>query len=213
MPGMEPTDGELLTRWRAGDSASGEALFERYYDSVERFFFNKVGREIADLAQETFVRCIESREQIPQQEDRFRLYLFGIAYHVLNRHLRLRYRGGELLDSSEVSIRDIEPGPATLAGQRQNDRLLLEGLRSIPVDDQVILELHYWEELTTDDIAEVLAIPVGTARGRLQRAREKLTEQMTRLTESPWDLESTFAGVEDWAEALRGQLAERAKSP
>lgn len=212
MRGMEPTDGELLARWRAGDRAAGEALFERYYDSVERFFFTKVGREITDLTQETFVRCIESREQITH-DDRFRLYLFGIAYNVLNRHLRLRYRGGQLLDASQVSIRDIEPGPATLLGQRQSDRVLLEGLRSIPVDDQVILELHYWEALTTEEIAEVLAIPVGTTRGRLQRARGKLTDEMTRLTESPWDLDSTLAGVADWAEAWRGRRPERAKSP
>src|SRR5262245_15507534 len=103
---MEPSDGELLERWRAGDTASGEALFERYYSAIERFFLNKVSGGIQDLVQETFIRCVESRERI-QDNDRFRSYLFSIAYHVLSAHLRERYRSNNALDTSEVSVRDL----------------------------------------------------------------------------------------------------------
>src|SRR5262249_7225174 len=67
---VDPSDGELLERWRAGDTRSGEALFERYYDMVERFFLNKVAGSVKDLVQETFMRCVESRERI-KDNDRF----------------------------------------------------------------------------------------------------------------------------------------------
>jgi RNA polymerase sigma-70 factor, ECF subfamily len=202
---MEPTDGELLEAWRAGDTALGEALFERYYDMVERFFLNKVGNAVQDLVQETFTRCVAGRERI-RDNDQFRLYVFGIAYNVLNAHLRERYRGGEPLDASEASVRDLEPGPVTLVVRRREHRLLLEALRGIPVDDQVVLELHYWENLTTEQIAAALAIPVGTARGRLQRARVKLGEVMHRLIESPQELTTTVARLEDWARECRDHL-------
>jgi len=202
---MEPTDGELLERWRGGDSSSGEALFERYYDTVERFFVNKVSDAVADLVQETFTRCVESRERIRDKEQ-FRLYLFGIAYNVFTEHLRVRYRSGQPLDVEEASVLDVAPGPVTLIVRQREQRLMLEALRHIPIDDQVVLELFYWENLTTEEIAEALAIPVGTARGRLQRARDKLAAVMHRLTESPQDLSSTVARLEDWAKQCREQL-------
>lgn len=202
---MDPTDVELLERWRGGHSASGEVLFERYYDSVERFFLNKVSNGVQDLVQETFARCVAGRERIVSQ---FRLYMFGIAYRVLNSHIRERYRKGQPVDVEEVSIHDLQPGPGvfTLAAQRREHRLLLEALRRIPMGDQFVLELHYWESLTTDEIAEMLEIPVGTARGRLQRARDKLAGVMHRLTEARQGLASTLSHLDDWAQACRAQL-------
>lgn len=202
---MEPSDGELLTRWRAGDTASGEALFERYYDVVERFFLNKVSGGAQDLVQETFIRCVESRERI-RDNDQFRLYLFGIAYNVLSAHLRERYRGDRAIDLGEVSVCDLAPGPGSLVARRREHRLLIEALRNIPVNEQVILELHYWEQLTTNQMADVLGIPIGTARGRLQRARTRLEEVMQRLAESPQDLASTLARLDDWAAECRERL-------
>jgi RNA polymerase sigma-70 factor (ECF subfamily) len=204
-PGDEPSDGALLERWRAGDTASGEALFERYYDMVERFFLNKVSSNVQDLVQETFIRCVESRDRI-RDNDRFRVYMFGIAYNVLSGHLRERYRGDRAIDFNEDSVHDLAPGPGSVVAQRREHRLLIEALRNIPVDDQVLLELHYWEQLTTHQMAEVLGIPVGTARGQLQRARSKLEEVMQRLAESPQDLSSTLARLDDWAAECRQRL-------
>jgi RNA polymerase sigma-70 factor (ECF subfamily) len=210
-PGDEPTDGTLLERWRAGDTASGEALFERYYDMIERFFLNKVATGVQDLVQETFIRCVESRDRI-REDERFRVYMFGVAYHVLSAHLRERYRGDRVVDLNEDSVHDLAPGPGSVMAERREHRLLIEGLRNIPVDDQVLLELHYWEQLTTHQMAEVLGIPTGTARGRLQRARDRLERAMQRLAESPQDLASTMARLDDWAaecrEHLDGQRAE-----
>jgi RNA polymerase sigma-70 factor (ECF subfamily) len=202
---MEPTDGELLERWRKKDSESGEVLFERYYNMMERFFVNKVPSAVQDLVQETFMRCVQNRERI-KDNNQFRLYIFGIAYNVLKAHLRERYRGAHQLDVDEVSVRGLEPGPVTLVVERREHRLLLEALRDLPIEDQAMLELHYWEDLTTDEIAEVLGIPVGTARGRLQRARGRLGELMHRLTSSAQDLTTTVARRADGAKGGRDQL-------
>lgn len=202
---MGPIDGELLERWRAGDSASGEVLFERYYDAVERFFVNKVSTAVQDLVQETFTRCVASRERL-RDDAQFRFYIYGIAYNVLKEYLRSRYRGNQPLDVSQASVRALDPGPATLVAQRREHRLLLEALRTIPIEDQVILELHYWENLTTEELSEVLGIPLGTARGRLQRARARLGAVMHRLTESRQQLTSTIGHLEDWAKGCRAHL-------
>ena len=152
------------------------------------------------------MRCVESRDRI-RDNDRFRMYMFAVAYNVLAAHLRERYRGDREIDLSEVSVCDVTPGPSSLVARRREHRLLVKALRVIPVDDQVILELHYWEQLTTHQMAEVIGIPVGTVRGRLQRARARLEETIRRLAESPEDLSSTLARLDDWAAECREHLA------
>jgi RNA polymerase sigma-70 factor (ECF subfamily) len=209
---MELTDGELLERWRGRDSASGEVLFERYYKLMERFFQNKVTDTVADLVQETFTRCVAGRENIRDNEQ-FRLYIFGVAYNVLKEHLRRRYRGEQALDVDEAPVCDLEPGPITLVDRRREHRKLLEALRALPFDDQVVLELHYWENLTTEQIAEVLGIAAGTARGRLQRARQRLGDAVDRLADSSDDLTTTLACLEDWARECRARVAGADRRP
>lgn len=204
---MSPSDTELLDRWRRGDNAAGQMLFERYFEMIERFFLNKAPDHVDDLVQETFLGCLKSRDQV-QDSSKFRSHLFAIAYHALGTHLRKVYRGREHLDLSEVSVQDISPSPRTLMNQRSEQGLLLEALRSIPVEHQMVLELHYWESLTTEKIAEVLGMPVGTVRGRLRRARELLEQAMARLAESPALLESTRGRLDDWAEDCRRRLSD-----
>lgn len=201
---MSSTDGELLERWRRGDRGAGEALFERHYDQVERFFLNKTSNAVQDLVQETFARCVAGCARIKDNE-KFQLYVLGIAYNVLKTYFREHYRAG-LVVPDDVSVRDLNPGPCTLVARHREHRLLLESLRSIPVDEQVVLELHYWENLCTDEIAAVLEIPIGTARGRLQRARARLADVMHRLRETPQELTSTIARLEDWATECREHL-------
>lgn len=199
---MEADDAVLLERWRRGDASAGEELFERYYDLLERFFLNKITGEIQDLVQETFIACVEGRDRV-QDSARFRSYLFSIAYNVLRGYLRKIYRGGERLDLDQLSVQQVAPGPGTQLGDRREQRLLLEALRNIPINYQVILELHYWEQMTTEDMARILDLPVGTVRSRLRRGRELIEEAMSRLASSPEELQSTITRIDDWAERCR----------
>ena len=203
---MNRSDGDLLEQWRAGDAASGEVLFERYYDAVERFFLNKITSNIQDLVQETFLRCVESRERIIDN-DRFRSYMFAIAYNVLCAYLRETYRGTGVIDLHESSIHDLAPGPFSLVAEHREYRLLVQALHQIPVADQVLLELHYWEQLTTSEMANVLAIPLGTVRGRLQRARARLESAMNHLVTTTPDLAVTIDNLDDWVAGCREHLA------
>jgi RNA polymerase sigma-70 factor (ECF subfamily) len=204
---MELTDTELLERWRSGDLMAGDALFDRYYEAVERFFLNKVSSEVADLVQETFAACVAARDRVDGAK--FRAYIFSVAYNVLCGHLRKLYNSGQQLDVDEISVHDVAPGPGASTTHGREQRLLLEALRNIPIRLQVILELHYWEEMTTEDMADVLHLPVGTVRSRLRRARELLKKAMGRLAHSADELESTWTRLEDWAQRCRMEIAER----
>lgn len=185
--------------------AAGKELFSRYYDAVARFFRNKLDGDIADLIQDTFAACVAGRDRL-RDKSSFRSYLFSIAHRRLCDHLRQRYRAGELLDLDQVSIQTLSPGPSSVVARHREERLLLQALRAIPIAHQELLELRYWEELKTDDIAEILELPHPTVRTRLRRAHELLEQAMERLARSPGELESTLTRLDDWARQCRPQL-------
>ncbi|MEZ4428815.1 MAG: sigma-70 family RNA polymerase sigma factor [Nannocystaceae bacterium] len=202
----EADDIALLEAWRAGDKHAGSLLFRRHYELVHRFFRSKVNAShLGDLIQSTFLACVEGRDRY-QGTGAFRSYVLGIAYRLLGRHYRAQRRERARIDFASVSACDLAPSPSRVAVDRDEQRLLLRALRRIPVDHQVILELFYWEGFTAASAAEVLGIPLGTAKSRIRRARQLLHEQLAALAESPALLESTVMDLEGWVRGLREQV-------
>lgn len=205
---VEDSDAALVQAWRDGDREAGKRLFSRHYAGIARFFRNKVGEAGPDLIQRTFLACLEGRERF-RHEASFRSYLFSIAYKVLCKHYREQRRDhdrdGGRVDFEEESAHSLS-SPISAVAARQEQRLLLEGLRRLPVDYQVVLELHYWEGMSAAELADVLAIPVGTAKTRLRRGRELLEERLAEISTSAVLLKSTLLGLETWAAQLRVQV-------
>jgi RNA polymerase sigma-70 factor (ECF subfamily) len=172
------SDVELLESWRAGDARAGEELVSRHWSSISRFFRTKIGDEGADLISQTFLACVEARDRI--DGDNVRAYLFSVARRRLADHFR---KGGRsaAVDLSVSSLADLRTGPATELGRRQVHDLLQRALSLIPLDDQIALELLYFEELPTRDIAGVLEVGENTVRSRLARARDKLKKALAEL--------------------------------
>lgn len=198
------TDLERLEAWRSGDQAAGRALLERHYESLARFFRNKVGADAPDLVQRTMLACIESRDRF-RGDASFRTYLFTIARNELSAYFRRSHRE---LDLGEQSIADLGTSPSVGLGRRQEQRLLLEALRRVSIDAQITLELYYWEQLTTREIAEVLGIPAGTVRSRLRLARDAVEAQLAALSLSRKVLASTVEGFERWMRSMQARLPE-----
>ncbi len=199
------TDLELLEAWRGGDRESGGKLFQRHFDSISRFFANKIDRDVDDLVQRTFTACVEGRERF-QGKSSFRTYLFGVAHNVLRSHLRKRKREGDRFEVGVTSVFDMGLSPTTLIAQQKEQQLTLQALRRIPLDHQVVLELYYWENLTAGEIGEVLGHPEGTVRGRIRRGKELLEEQLAKLAENDAQLTSTVSNLDSWAKSLRQRV-------
>ncbi len=205
---MSATDHQLARAWKAGDRDAADQLFERYYEPVARFFCNKVGDAADDLVQRTFVACVEGIERLEKPEG-FRRYLFGVAYRLLCRHYRERRRERGRVDFDSTAVHDMDPSPSRVFARQEQQRLLLEGLRRLPLNQQVVLELHYWEGLRGEDIAEVLQIPLGTAKTWLLRGRKALGKQLDRIAKDGEILRSTKSDLEGWARGLREQAGGR----
>lgn len=176
-------DAELLAAWRAGDASAGQKLFTRYFDQVSRFFINKLPYDHEDLIQETFAACVRGRDRL-RKDASFRSYLFSTAYNVLKTYFS-RNRGPRQAEPLEsCAAGDLAPGPSTLLRASEQDRLMLEALRSIPLELQVVLEMRYWETMSSAEISEALGISPATVRTRTFRGREKLGVILAKLSKS-----------------------------
>jgi RNA polymerase sigma factor (sigma-70 family) len=204
------TDESLLEAWRAGDRRAGNALFQRHFEPVRRFFVNKVDDEAAELVQRTFLACVAARERF-EGRARFRTFLFAIAHNVLREHYRARDRAREQEDIDEHSVVDLGAGPSTLLDGKREQRALLRGLRMIPLKFQVVLELYFWEKLTGPELGEVLRIPEDTVRSQIRRGKELLREVLEKVGEDPGVVESTAGDLEGWAAAMRKAMSPKKK--
>jgi RNA polymerase sigma factor (sigma-70 family) len=200
-----PTDAELLDGWAAGDERAGQALLERHYVGVFRFFRAKVNAEIEDLVQQTFVGLLESRGNW-RGDSSFRSYLYGIARNVLRHHFRRRRRKEDRIDFGTHSVIDLGASPSAFMAEKGERRLLLEALRRLAVDDQIVIELYHWEGLSGPELAVVLELTEPAVRSRLHRAKTRLAAALHEIARSEGMLQSTLTGLDDWAVRVRELL-------
>jgi RNA polymerase sigma-70 factor (ECF subfamily) len=209
-PSAVATDEELLASWRRGDAGAGEALFERHYEAVRRYFRNKVpAAAVHDLVQDTFLAGLQARDRF-RERSTFRAYLLGIAHHRMIDHLRAAPRDRDTPDVGELILADLSPvGEDVIAAKRER-RLLLRALRSLRFSLQVVLELRYWESMSDPEIAEVLDEPLGTIKTRLRAGRLALEDKLAELSGSAEELRSTLDSLQRWASRVRRGAAHAA---
>jgi RNA polymerase sigma factor (sigma-70 family) len=162
------TDAEAI----AGSLAAPETfelVFERHFAAVFRDLRRRVGAFAEDLAAETFTRAFAGRSGYDLARVDARPWLFGIATNVLRAHQRDTYipalpaeRDGETFDAD-----DRLDAAAALARHAA-------ALRALTVEQREVLLLVAVGELTYEETAEALGIPVGTVRSRMSRARAAL---------------------------------------
>ncbi len=201
-----PDDIELLQQWRAGDREAGSTIYKRYCKPVAAYFRTKVPEALEDLMSETFLAMVESRDRF-RHESSFKTYLFRIARNVYANYVRKHLKRG--FDPAADSIADV-------SGRRQSSvmvegeqlRCLLEALRSVSIDDQDLLELYYFEELTAKQIAAIFdGLPEGTVRSRVRAALERLAARYGEIAKRPSDREADDVDVfEEWLGVLRREV-------
>lgn len=204
------TDEELLAAWRAGDREAGERLVARHFDAVCRFFYFKVGEDAAaDLIQQTFLAACEGRDRF-RGESAFRTYLFGAARLVLLSYFRRKRRDAEHLDPLEHSLAELGPSPSAAIARRREEEILLQALRSLPVDLQIAFELYHLEGVTAGELARMHGLSEPGMYGRLRRARQLVEAACERLAETPALRQATREGLDDWVRELQARARGRA---
>lgn len=195
IPSFE-SDLDLLARWRAGDQAGGRDLFARYFEPLHRFFANKCG-EPDELVQATFMALLKAREQFAGRSS-FRTYVFTIARNELYRHVRTLQRG-RLFDPEVSSIEQVATTIGARIARKQEHRMMCAALRTLPLEQQTLLELHYWEDVDIAALSEIFDTEPATMRMRLHRARVALREAMLANKAAPPAVLASLETLDTWA--------------
>lgn len=178
-----PTDADII-RDSLADPAVFGPIFDRHLDAVYGYLVRRGDTELADdLTGEVFRVAFEQRHRFDLERSSARPWLYGIAANVVRRHWRTWHRRGHAhrrLSTREgaSSFDDLDRVDAAADAHRQT-AALDTALAGLARRDREPLLLHVWEELSYEEIAEVLAIPIGTVRSRLHRARRKLRASLT----------------------------------
>jgi len=165
-------DLNVLQRWRDGDQRAGQELCTRHFAEIYRFFEHKLPGEADDLTQQTFLACVRARDQFRGQST-FRTYLFSIARNELYMRLRKLPRF-EQVDLEVSALNEMVSSPSKQFGRNQELAKIRAALHQLPVEQQVLLEFHYWHDLDAAALAEMFETNPGAIRMRLMRARRAL---------------------------------------
>ena len=183
------TDAALWQRAAAGETEAFGTIFERHARTVYNYCFRRTGNwsQAEELTAIVFLEAWRRRGQVVLERDEAVPWLLGVATNVLRNLRRSQRRHRAALErlprehSADFTV-DVDE---RLDDERQM-RATLRALRNLPRADQEVLALCVWEELTYEQAAFALGIPVGTVRSRLSRARARLRE----LSDNPgheWD--------------------------
>lgn len=195
----EPTDAELIAR-SFDDPRAFMPLVERHQRVLFGYLARRVGRDLAeDVTSETFTRAFALRHRFDMERDDARPWLFGIATNLLRNHARSEVRQLRAYTRHGVDDRthaDEAASHSRVDASAQSPELA-SALAALKPGDREALLMYAWNDMSYEEIAEALGIPVGTVRSRLNRARRIVQEHLSDPSES--------GGVEHATEARRGR--------
>ena len=160
-------------------------VFDRHATVVFRYLVRRVGVDEADaLLGEVFRVAFEKRATYDTARPDARPWLYGIATNLLARHRRgeaRRIRATARLLARQRPADDPAEHIVCALDARELWPDVAEAVAALPDEERDALLLYAWEELSYDQIADALGVPVGTVRSRLNRARVRLRELRTTI--------------------------------
>lgn len=155
-----------------------DELFLAHRDDIHRYAVRRVGAEAADdVVSEVFLTAWRRRDSVPV--DAARLWLFGVAGRVVANQRRGEHRATRLRDRLAA-----EPVSAPAPG---SDDRVLDALAALRPQDQELLRLTEWDQLTAEEVATVLDIRPETVRVRLHRARQRFAAALNARADDGGD--------------------------
>jgi RNA polymerase sigma factor (sigma-70 family) len=194
-PTRERADDAALIEqsWHEPEAFAG--LYDRHASHIHRYVTRRLGSGLADdVTGETFLAAFQRRRRYDTGRPDARPWLYGIAANVIGKHRRAELRmlqafartGADPVAESYADRADARLSAAAVQQQ------LAAALASLSSGDRDVLLLIAWADLSYEEVADALAIPAGTVRSRLHRARRKVREALggqdpTMISEEPWD--------------------------
>lgn len=181
---------DLGDRFRAGDVAAMSELYHRYAGAVTTVARAALWSDdlVADAVQQTFVKAWDARDSFDSERP-LAPWLYAIARRVaIDLVRRERRRQGS--EPAEVDLA-VLPADLSAVWETYEVRAALDGL---PQDERDVVRLHYFEDRTHNEIAQLLGVPLGTVKSRSHRAHQRLGEALGHLVSEPNEVPRRMEG-------------------
>jgi RNA polymerase sigma-70 factor (ECF subfamily) len=188
----ESSDADVIAASFERPAAFG-GIFDRHATSLHRYFVRRLGPFDAEaLVGDVFRIAFEKRQTYDLARPNARPWLYGIGTNLLARHRRgeeRRIRAVARLAAQRVPTVDLADGVSDAVDAASLWPRVADAVATLPQPERDALMLHVWEGLSYEDVAEALAVPVGTVRSRLHRARSRVRELAGPYGEQPTNTE------------------------
>jgi RNA polymerase sigma-70 factor (ECF subfamily) len=183
MPEVADTEQLPVPQARTGEPAAWDALFRRYQWPIYVYIFELVRDEQAslDLVQETFIASVKHIGTL-RDDAKFGSWLFGIARQKCIQRSRKRI---EILSEDIPEMPDeIEAGPDDLLIRQEQEAGFMNLLNQLPPLQRSVLLLHFVEDFSLEEIAEITGAQLGTVKSRLHYAKKSLRKLLEAKNEN-----------------------------
>lgn len=183
----------LIARCKDGDISAFDELVRCFQKRVYNFAYGIAGNydDANDVAQEAFVRVFNSIGTF-RGDANFTTWIYRIVTNVYldERKKAKSHRHTSLdeyidLDENSVSrqIEDESPLPDEVAENKERNQIVRAAINSLPDYQRIIMTLYHLHDRSYEEIADILHLPIGTVKSRLNRARQALKEILESNTE------------------------------
>ena len=172
----------VIHRAQQGDAEAFVGLVEAYQGPVYRLALGMglSPHDAEEVAQETFVAAWRGLPNF-RGDSKFFTWLYQLTHHAAIDFLRREKRHGDMMELSECpEISDGEDQPEEVAEKQEDKEAVVAAMQELTPEYREILLLRYMQELDYDEISAVLAVPAGTVKSRLNRAKAQLKETLLR---------------------------------
>jgi RNA polymerase sigma-70 factor (ECF subfamily) len=176
-------DADLIAATLAGDSRAFQALMERYQQPIFGYLYRLAYRNpdlARDLTQAVFLKAWENLASVDGSRP-FSPWLYRIAHNEAANWQRSRHRHPTVALDPVTEDRATDPGAATpesSATEADGRRVLLAALDRLPPKYRHVLVLHFFEDRSYEDIAQILAVRLGTVGTLIHRAKVALRAEL-----------------------------------
>jgi len=181
------SDAVLVTQYASGNEWALAQLIERHKSRIYSFIFSKVkDRDLSDdIFQETFIKVINTiKKQNYNEEGKFLPWVMRISHNLIIDHFRKQSKVKFQRDHEEYSVfskmidSEMNIENSMIAGQIEDDLHTL--ILKLPQDQQEIIRLRLYDDLTFKEIAELNQISINTALGRMRYAIVNLRKMIDK---------------------------------
>lgn len=173
------TESEVIALAKQDTSYFG-ILYNHYFDSIFRFIFKRIGGDeesTADLTQQTFIKALKNISGYEDRGFKFSSWLYRIAQNEVNMFFRSQ-KTQHSVEISDHTLRNLqEEAELDRYMSQEEQEQLIELINQLEPEQQEIIELRFFQELSFRDIAEIYSISEANAKMRVYRILEKLTKK------------------------------------